>query len=209
MSRLLAVACLLLAACSKTEPAPAGSGAKTLGTVPLAAFASFEAWCGRLSKGACKGEWEGHPPGTSALGAYRFVRVEYPEPKDGQGPVVDVFFELKTSRGFAYHLLGSTRTGKVTNSVMVKEVVDRPGALELRVVYRTAPRFSYSDYYGSSFILEGPSGLAVVEVALGKIVGDINTGNTTGTIGEAQWQVGKVRVKGASIPDGEWSVSPQ
>lgn len=209
MRRYLVAAGLLLAGCDKSDSARAAStapAARALTAAPIQTFASYDAWCARMGKG-CKGEWEGHASGTSALGPYRFVAVEYTGLKDGEGPALDVFLELKTSRGFGYLSLGRTRVGKVTTSVLVKEVVDRPGALELRAVFRTSPRFTFSDYYSTDFIVEGPNGLGVVEVALGKIVGNNDTGTTTGTIGQAQWQAGKVILKGANVADGEWAIT--
>jgi hypothetical protein len=196
----------LLAACDKTDN-PAGAGGGKLVAVPLPYFASYDTWCAHLGNGVCKGDWDGHVPGTSALGAYRFVLVEYTELRDGQGPARDVFLELVTPKGNVYFGLGRTRKGQVTTSVMVHEVVDRPGALELRTVFRTSPRFTQSDYHNAIFILEGPRGLGVVEVPLGKIVGD-DTGKTSGAIGNAQWQNGKLSLKGAAIADGMWTMTP-
>lgn len=211
MGRVLAAAaCLLLAGCEKSDapavPVAAGTAARTLEAAPVPTFPSYEVFCTRVGDGTCKGEWEGHLPGTSALGPYRFVAVEYSELRDGEGTARDVFLELKTARGFSYLSLGRTRPGRVATSIMVKNIVDRPGALEVQTVFRTQPRFTHSDYFGSNFLVEAPKGLAVVQLALGKIVGD-ETGRTTGSFGEAQWKDGKVIVKGASVTDGEWAIS--
>jgi hypothetical protein len=208
MKRLLVVTALLLAGCEKTEPSPgpAAVPAKTLGVAPLLAYPSPEAWCAGQSKGTCRGEWVGHPSGTSALGAYRFIVVEYTELRDGQGPTRDVLFELKTARGFSYLPLGHEREGKQATALMVKDVVDRPGALEVRTTFRSRTRAIYSDYHSAIFILPGANGPGAVEVALGKTVGD-DTGKTSGSVGEAQWQAGKVSLKGASLADGEWAIA--
>ncbi len=173
----------------------------------MTSYPSPEVWCAGQSRGVCRGEWVGHAAGTSALGAYRFIAVEYAEQRDGQGPSSDILLELKTARGFAYLPLGHEREGKHATALMVKDVVDRPGALELRTTFRSQTRAVYSDYYSAIFIVPGADGPGAVEVALGKTVGD-DTGKTSGTIGEAQWQAGKVRLKGASLADGEWAIAP-
>ncbi len=206
MRWVLVAASLVLAACEKTDGA--GAGGVKLTAVALPYFPSYEVWCARTLnvKGVCKGEWSGRNPGKSAFGPYRFVTVEFAEQRDGLGPARDVFFELATGKGNVYLGLGRTREGQVTTSVMVQDVVDRPGALELRTAFRTMPRFTHSDYHSAQFIVEGGRGLGVVEVPLGKIVGD-DTGKTDGSIGQAEWKDGKIRLKGATLPDGEWPVT--
>jgi hypothetical protein len=210
MKRLIvAAACVLLAGCDKKEPVSGAAPAAPKGMLPvqkLPAFSSYEDWCQHIGKGTCTGQWEGHAPGTSNLGPYRFVVVEYTELRDGEGTARDVFFELKTARGFSYFAIGRTRPGKVSTSVMVSDVVDRPGALELRTVFRTSPRFTFSDYHSACFIVNGPNSLGVAEIALGKVIGNTE-GESKGTPGEATWHDGKVTVKGASIADGEWTIA--
>jgi hypothetical protein len=210
MRVLLAAACLFAAACDRNSSKGAASTAsaeRTLTAAPLAVFPSFDAWCGRLTNGVCKGQWEGYAPGATELGAYRFVVVEVADVKEGAGSYRDIYLELRTSRGLSYLTLGRTRDGQVTTSVLVKEVLDRPGALEVRWVFRNAPRLSHSDFWKVYFIVEGRSGPGAVEVALGNLNSD-SSGNTEGTLGEAQWRAGTIRVKGASlIADGDWAVA--
>lgn len=206
MGRALVMAWVVLAGCEKTKPAPA-TEAKTASVSPRGTFPSYEAWCSGLGKGTCTGEWEGHTPGVSELGTYRFVVVEYLNHRDGEGKTRDVYLELKHAAGVSYFALGTARLGKIVTSLMVKELVDRPGALEVRTVSRTSPKFTYSDYYAVSFIVPGAKGFGVIEFPVGKIIGN-NEGETKGTVGTAEWHSGKITLKGTGVGDGEWTLSP-
>lgn len=209
MRRGLVVGCLLLASCEQYKTPAAGTvtEGKVLDAAPMQPMPSFEAFCGTVKSGSCVGPWEGHPGGKSALGDYRFVVVEYPTPKDRQGPSREVMLELRTSQGYSYRLVGREREGQVRSTLRVKEIIDHPDALEVRLVSRLAPRFSYSDYYTSLFVVPRREGLAAVEIALGKIVGDINSGETKGNVGEATWDKKKVSTRGATVADGVWEVA--
>lgn len=187
---------LLAAGCAQKLPAR---------TLP--AFASFDDWCKQLKGAQCKGEWPGAKPGTTALGAYRFVVIEASAIENfGGGPSVS--FELKTPRGLVYAPMGAIgATGRAgTTTLNIESVTAHAGTLEVRSHARMVSPSGITDTQQASLFIEGTAGVALAHVHLGTNSRD-DRGAAKGHFGELKWQDATLISRGTSLKDGEYRLA--
>ncbi len=170
----------------------------------LPAFASSEAWCAQLRGATCKGEWPDAKPGTSALGAYRFLLIEASAIDNfGGGPSVSM--ELKTPAGFVYAPLGAIGATGTTGSTTlnVESVTEHGQALDVRTHLRTLSTKGMGDAQDAVFFVAGGSGTGVAHVHLGANRRD-ELGRATGSFGTLKWEGETLISAGTRLKDGEY-----
>jgi hypothetical protein len=190
------VALALLAGCAEKLP-----------TRALTAFATHEAWCAQLKGAKCKGEWPDAKPGTSPLGAYRFVVIDAaPIENFGGGPSVS--FELQTKRGFVYEPMGAIgSTGRSGNTTMnVEGITPHAGVLDVRTHARMISGEGMSDTQEAVLFIEGSSGVGVAHVHLGSNTRD-ELGRSKGRFGELTWKDNTLVSRSTSLKDGEYRLA--
>lgn len=184
---------MLVAGCAEKIPSRA-----------LTPFESFEAWCKQLKGATCKGEWPDGKPGTTPLGAYRFVVIDAaPIENFGGGPSVS--FELKTARGFVYApmgAIGSTGRSGVT-TMDVESVTAHSGVVDVRSHSRMVSTAGMMDTQQAIFFVEGSGGIGVAHVHLGTNSRD-ELGRAKGHFGELKWEGSTLISKSTSLKDGEY-----